>query len=237
MKLECTYPDPNFFWAVFDRAYTCDGIVVMDGDDDVVTSLSHSHRHPLKNEHVYGLVIVHQRSLEKFPRGIENHFRYLKGIDLEGCGLTRISSEDLRPFKDLLQISFDENKLTELPHDLFQHNLKLKRIDIEGNLLYHVGLEIFSHLSHLSVVYMKHNSCTSENSFALRQEELTELTWELSVECPPTLAMLSSSLFGSSKFVENVRKISSENSDEVREELMIKIEELERKIQEIKRRL
>jgi Leucine-rich repeat (LRR) protein len=237
IKIECTYPDPNFFWAVFDRAYTCDGIVVMDGDDDIVTSVSHSHRHPLKNEHVYGLVIVHQRSLEKFPRGIESHFRYLKGIDLEGCGLTRISSEDLRPFKDLLQISLDENRLTELPHDLFQHNLKLQRIDIEGNLLYHVGLEIFSNLHHLSVVYMKHNACTSENSFALRHEELKELAWELSVECPPTLSMLSNSLFGSNKFVENVRKISSENSEEVREELMMKIEELERKIQEIKRRL
>lgn len=212
-------------------------MIILDGDDELVTSVSHSHRHPLKSDHVYGLVIVHQRTLEKFPRGIENHFRYLKGIDMEGCGLTKISSEDLRPFKDLLQISFDENRLTELPHDLFQHNLKLKRIDIEGNLLYHVGLEIFSNLHQLTVVYMKHNPCTSENSFALRKEDLKELAWELSVECPPTLSMLSSSLFGSNKFAENVRKISSENSDEVREELMVKLGELERQIQDIKRRL
>ena len=202
-----------------------------------MTSVSHSHRHPLKSEHVHGLVIIHQRNLEKFPRGIENHFKYLKGIDMEGCGLTKISSEDLRPFKDLLQISFDENRLTELPHDLFQHNLKLKRIDLEGNSLYHVGLEIFSHLPHLTVVYMKHNSCTTEDSFALGKEALKELAWELSVECPPTLSMLSSSLFGSNKFEENVRKITSENSEEVREEMMTRIEELERKIQEIKRRL
>lgn len=191
----------------------------------------------MRNADVRGLMIVQQRDLEKFPKGLERHFHHLMGIDFEDCGLTRISSDDLKPFKELLQINLSGNRLTKLPHDLFQYNQKLKKIDFSGNSILHVGLEIFNNLPHLGMVNMKDNSCTSDNSFANKKEELKELVWELSVECPPTLEMLSSSLFSSRNFVDNIKRISGEDSDEVRNELLQEIQELERKVQELRRRL
>ena len=82
---------------------------------------------------------------------------------------------------------------------------------------------------------MKHNSCTSENSFALKKDEIKELQWELSVECPPTLAMLSSSLFSSMNFVENVRRVTNEDVEDLRSELMRELQKLERRIQDLRR--
>lgn len=191
----------------------------------------------MTNTDVRGLMIVQQRDLQKFPKGLERHFHHLMGIDFEDCGITRISSDDLRPFKELLQINLSGNRLTELPHDLFQFNPKLKKIDFSANLILHVGLEIFNNLPHLGMVNMRDNLCTADNSYATKKEELKELEWELSVECPPTLEMLSISLFGSQEFVENVKKISVEDSEEVRNELLQEIQELERNIQELKMRL
>lgn len=237
LKLECTYREPDLHWEAFSRDYTCEGTIKLDGDDENVRTVTNTHRDQMRNADVRGLMIVQQRDLEKFPKGLERHFHHLMGIDFEDCGLTRISSEDLRPFKELLQINLSGNRLTELPHDLFQFNPKLKKIDFSSNLILHVGLEIFNNLPHLSMVNMRENSCTADNSYATKKEELKELEWELSVECPPTLEMLSNSLFGSREFVDNIKRISSEDSEDVRNELLQEIQELERKVQEVKRRL
>jgi hypothetical protein len=191
----------------------------------------------MRNADVRGLMIVQQRDLEKFPKGLERHFHHLMGIDFEDCGITKISSDDLKPFKELLQINLSGNRLTELAHDLFQFNPKLKKIDFSGNSIMHIGHEIFKNLAHLNMVNMKDNSCTGDNSYATKKEEIKELEWELSVECPPTLEMLSNSLFGTREFIENVKRISEADTDDVRNELLQEIQELEKKVQELRRRL
>lgn len=159
------------------------------------------------------------------------------GIDLEGCGLQEVTSDDLKPFSNLLQLSLDDNRLKQLPHDLFVHNKKLERIDLGGNWLMHVGPEIFSHLPQLATVYMRHNPCTSENTFALVKEDLKELEWELTVECPPTQKMLADSLFNSAKFIDIVRKVLEESSEEFQREMMIRLDEVERSIQDFEDRM
>ena len=191
----------------------------------------------MKNADVRGLMIVQQRDLQKFPKGLERHFHHLMGIDFEDCGIMRISSDDLKPLKELLQINLSGNRLTELQNDLFQHNPKLKIIDFSRNSILHVGLEIFNNLQHLTMVDMQDNTCTSDKSYATEKGEIKKLVWELTVDCPPTLDMLSNSLFGSREFIGNVKRISGEDSDDVRNELLQEIQELEKNVQEIKRRL
>ncbi|CAH1733810.1 unnamed protein product [Chironomus riparius] len=237
LKLECTYREPDLHWEAFSRDYTCEGTIRLDGDDENIRTVTNTHREQMRNADVRGLMIVQQRDLQKFPKGLERHFHHLIGIDFEDCGLTKISSDDLMPFKELLQINLSGNRLTELPNDLFQFNPKLKKIDLSGNLIMHVGLEIFNNLQHLTMINMHDNACTSDNAYATKKEELKELVWELSVECPPTLDMLSSSLFGSKEFIDNIKRISGEDSDDVRNELLNEIQGLEKIVQELKRRL
>ena len=89
------------------------------------------------------------------------------------------------------------------------------------------------------MIDMQDNTCTSgsDKSYATEKEEIKKLVWELTVDCPPTLDMLSNSLFGSRDFIDNVKRISGEDSDDVRNELLQEIQELEKKVQELKRRL
>lgn len=167
------------------------------------------------NHHVLGLLIVHQRELDQFPRGIEEYFPNLKGIDLEGCGLTSISSDDLMPFEELQQISLDENKIENLPHNLFENNPKLIRIDLEGNPILHVGPNIFRPLPKLITVYMRHTKCTTENSMALGRDDLKALEWELLIECPPTFDMTLDALIESEEFNKRIEEIVKKKIEEM----------------------
>lgn len=233
IDLECSYPTQGFYWATFGHSRTCDAIIDKYDLEPSIKILD-----TRQGDHtVHGLLLIHQRKLKSFPRGIENYFPSLKGIDLEGCGLTEILSEDLQPFRELLQISFDDNKLTELPHNLFQYNKKLQRVDLEGNQIMHVGPDLFRHLPDLTVVFMKHNTCTSENSIALRKEDINVLLWELSVECPPTFTMFIDSLMSSHDFLSAVRKAAQVDINQVKISLMQRIKELEDEILELKENL
>lgn len=159
------------------------------------------------------------------------------GISLDGCGLEQISSEDLRPFKHLVQVSLDGNRLKELPHDLFVHNVYLKRISIADNSILHVGSDIFSHLPQLSFVDLRRNLCTSDGSIALDEHEMEELNWELTVECPATTKMLTLSLFLTGNFDTKVREISKRNGEELRSKILTRLAKLEKRLENLRKRL
>lgn len=196
----------DFYWDVLKHAYTCYGTVTVK-DPRTPLKFNTNHKPPRNNDQVHGLMIIHQRDLEAFPHGIQKTFSKLNGIDLEGCGLTSISAKDLMHFPDLLQISLDDNKITQLPHDLFTHNRKLQRIDLEGNPLLHVGSNIFKSLPELKTVYMRHTTCTSENALAFNEHERKILEWELLIECPATFEMNLEAMVMSEEFVRRVRGI------------------------------
>lgn len=212
LKVDCSFGRSKdsheyHFWDVLKHSYTCDGSVTVEADTNYVTKVTASHLEHQNNDKVHGLLIVHQRDLDAFPRGIHEFFKNLRGIDLEGCGLTAISARDLKHFPLLLQISLDDNKIVELPHDLFTHNPKIQRIDLEGNPLLHIGSTIFKPLPELKSVYLRHATCTSENSLALNRQELKNLEWEILIECPATFEMNLHAFLASEEFAKKVRQI------------------------------
>ncbi|KAG5669338.1 hypothetical protein PVAND_017226 [Polypedilum vanderplanki] len=248
LRLDCNFV--NFFWATLSHTYSCDATIekCVNDDDDTcesnrpeVNAIYGLHEENERNklrqsdETVHGLLIVHQRHVTKFPRNIEGYFPNLLGIDMEGCGLTTISARDLAPFKNLRQISLEDNKITELASNLFHHNPNLRRIDLEGNNIIHIGLDIFRHLNQLEIVYLRYNPCTNDNSLALNRAEMKVLEWEIQVECPATLNMLSHALVGSKTFKETFERLSEEYFGIVREEMMEQIKDLKKQFENLKK--
>lgn len=213
LYIECTYNKNNhdqihedFYWDVLKHAYTCDGKVTIENSREVSKIVS-DHKNGKSNSDVHGLMIIYQRELVQFPRGIDQFFKHLQAIDLEACGLTAITAEDLAPFRHLKQISLDDNKITQLPNDLFKHNPKLQRIDFGGNPLLHVGPQIFKTLPELVTVFARHTTCTSENAVAFNRFDVRALELELAVDCPPTFEMMMSAILEDESFVKRVEEI------------------------------
>jgi hypothetical protein len=236
-EIECQYPEPDFYWAVLGQIYTCDAHITSLATKPLI-KVTGEHRRHKDNELVHGILIVHQRELEFFPQNLENFFPNLKAIDLEGCSITSISGDDLKPFESLEQLSLDDNKLTQLPVNLFANNLLLKRIDLEGNSIMHVALNIFQDLKELQTVFMRHNTCTEhlDRPMALRRDQVDVLEWELSIDCPQTKEMMIESILISSQFQNRLRN-SNDQLDEVKLELQTEIRHLEKQIQLLKNKL
>lgn len=82
--------------------------------------------------------------LGAFPRNLHKTFPSLKKLHIIGCGLMKISKEDLAGFRSLEVLVLDDNKLTTLPDNLFEGLKNLRWIYFEGNQIERIGLGILT---------------------------------------------------------------------------------------------
>jgi hypothetical protein len=192
------------FWLTLDVVYTCNAEARSIKTTTTLKTIVGNHlfnadfTEQFSNSDVVALRINDKHNLTYFPDGIDAFFPNIVAIDLEGCRLSSVAASDLAPFHKLQEISFASNRITELPHDLFRFNPRLKMVDLEDNWLMHVGHDIFSNHKSLSAVNLFDNVCTSIR--AMQREEMKELIFEVSVDCPPSLAIIEREIFESDGF-------------------------------------
>lgn len=110
---------------------------------------------------------------EKFP-----NFKYLQIVYSE---LNGISSQNLKHFRNLENITIDECKVASLPSDLFTYNKKLKYAKFKNNLeLIVVGKDIFNNLPNLQTVTVLGNNCFNEHINSEGRNQIDELSARLS---------------------------------------------------------
>lgn len=234
VRVKCEFMTQR--WSAFGSSYSCDGSIESGETSysliDTVGAhqMDSSGRKQRTNENVVGLMVRFQ-PLSFFPKKIHNFFPNLKGMDFEGCQISSISSEDLKPFKHLEEIIFSGNKIREIPHDLFAHNKKLIKIDFEDNWVMHIGHDVFSHLQHVHVIDLRDNACTSVATQS--HDEVLELIFELSVNCPPSKRIIANELTTSEIFMKKIKEITDEKMKQMKSHLFGVVKQLQHKVKEL----
>lgn len=96
---------------------------------------------------------------EKLPSGFAKYFPNIRGIYAGALGLTSLSKNDLESFPELRVLHCNQNKLQQLPYDLFEGNPLLKYISFSNNQLKVIGSGILYPIRNLAEAWFGANIC------------------------------------------------------------------------------
>lgn len=98
------------------------------------------------------------------PRGFEEFFKNVQGLQIRKSLLKAISKDDLKPFPMLKGIWIRENKLTTLEPNLFEFNSKLRCINFDANRIRSIAPGILDSIEDLQELYLSNNVCISDGA-------------------------------------------------------------------------
>lgn len=169
-------------WLGLGNAYTCRAAVFALEDEFYLHEVGFDH---LEGKSKYDVEVfdVQNQTFRYIPKNLDEFFPNLKCINWYNSDLTSISSDDLKPFPDLVRLGVWLNNLESLDGDLFKYTPKLKIIDFEENHIRHVGHGLLSGLHELEEIYFWNNICIDDDAFD--SESVRQLEQELMEKCPP----------------------------------------------------
>lgn len=172
IDLECQFAE---------EIYNCALIQVFNEETAEVFEVMGYHSYGKKNADVVGLSLsVHV--LSTFPSGIDNFFPNLKYFWWNKGKLKSISSQNLKQFRKLEELSLERNQLKTLESDLFKHNPNLQYLYLKWNPIKSIGENLLIGLKQLRVADFTNNECLSY--IALQRSELEELKRRIWSDCP-----------------------------------------------------
>lgn len=110
-----------------------------------------------------------------FPIGLAQPFSNLRALEMNRCGLKRITKDDLKGFEMLNDIFFDGNELEYLPGDLLSDFKYLKEVSFHGNHIKYIGAGFLDNVQldyaafrgniNINCFYSKKSESPSEKGF------------------------------------------------------------------------
>lgn len=172
------------------HGYTCDvqSYSILAEDDHEITKLSGRHRRGKSNEDVT-VFLSNGKIVNYFPKNIKKYFNNVQKILISAANISRLTKQDLQPFGSQLKyFLFADNKLEEVPKDLFDYTPNIEHLQLQTNLIKFVEDGAFSKLQQLKFLYFQVNPCHSgyaEND----RKAVVKLIREIEGKCkelPPT---------------------------------------------------
>ena len=110
-------------------------------------------------------------------------FRNLKGIhviDLSENKLADLPAQLFQGLDDLLELRINHNNILKLPEELFKGQAQIKRIDLDHNKLSFIPEQLFSKLKTVEVLHLEHNQITrvDDEAFPLESSSLGKIFLE-----------------------------------------------------------
>lgn len=121
--------------------YTVGRIIDWKTDEGVLRTVG-EHVEEKENKDVEAVSLSGLR-IGCFPLLIGKFFQNLTVLTMNGCGLQRISKDDLDGLKNLQQLTLNGNEISSLPNDLFEGTPKIEIISFYGNKIEFIGAKIF----------------------------------------------------------------------------------------------
>lgn len=113
---------------------------------------------------------IFSQELNYFPQKLCTYFPNLQSISITGCGIRSLSKFDLIGCEGIKTLILDNNRITSLSEDVFDHAKNLENISFRNNKIEFVDENAFVGLKNLKAVNFMGNSATcwkngkSENS-------------------------------------------------------------------------
>lgn len=152
-------------------------------DDDIILKFATPHEENKTGTDVDGLYIANG-VYQYLPININEYFPNLKAIWVQHTGLKEIKPCHLSAYKDLREISIQQNEIETLDNDLFAKNKKLEYINLSNNKIKYVDANIFRNLDAtlFIVIRIVKNPCIDE--VANTPAKITALKTILQDQCP-----------------------------------------------------
>lgn len=129
-------------------------------DDRTVTNVPGKHLKGFSSDKVSYFHAL-QKSFNFFPRNLGKFFKNIQRITIFPSNISTLESADLQSFPQLIFLFLDNNKLREIPRDLFKFNPKLEFLSLFSNKIQYVEKGAFASLKNLTTFYFNDNSCHS----------------------------------------------------------------------------
>lgn len=124
------------------------------------------HHLPGKTRHDVKMLTVTSQKVLSIPDDIGVHFPILEVVRFSYCQMREVHSEHLQQFPSLKILYLANNKLSEIPSDLFRYTQRVTYVNFESNHITVIGYQFFNNLKSLTLIYLKENPCTKRSNLA-----------------------------------------------------------------------
>lgn len=184
IKLECQYGTVD--WGLWtDALYTCDDAKIIHHDTHrIVTELSQSHTEGYSNDDVMGVYVAPDKTLKFVPRILSSHFPNLIVLQVDYCGIEKISREDFAGMPKLKALSLNDNKIKVIESDLFASNPALFFIALAYNPITKVGVGVFDQHKDLKELHFYKTTCIADEYSEALASNVENMISKIARDCP-----------------------------------------------------
>jgi len=163
IQLECNYLSKVYIEIDAIESLYCDAVgLVVTSPSTKIDKLAKGYF----NNDLVSVIRIFKQNVNYFPSDINNYFKFVLGIDINGSNLRKLSKEDLKPFSRLKAIwIYDNVNLQTLEADLFIYNPQLTHMNFGANNLKHVDSKLFDLVKQLKSAYFKDNDCIDAEAY------------------------------------------------------------------------
>jgi Leucine-rich repeat (LRR) protein len=195
LTLQCEYKFRQFTWETsLIEDYGCKATIVPDAEKSFITAVSQNHSEGMTFDDVRLLYYAREQTIPQLPKLGFKFYPKLEAFSASRVSLERISSRDFLNLPSCLRIVFlYNNKLREIPSDLFRFTPNVEVVALNGNQIKHVGNNFLDSLNvkTLQKLGIFENSCTNFEVVGMGNEKkIDELKIELKTKCQPTQQMI-----------------------------------------------
>lgn len=183
VKIACALV-PRVIFTVVGTLFRCQGdsSITSTFPDAAVSTVVHSNGSEVTNLLQIEALWISGAKVKFIPNGIKRHFPNLKAVSIQWCGVVSVNMENLREFGSALEyLDLNDNKITSINADLFEHNSNLKVITMQGNPIRHIEPELFTNLMNMksiAIVDLTAAGCISQKFYTSRYDKMATFKWK-----------------------------------------------------------
>lgn len=160
VNIDCDF-NSNWDYMILHNIYRCElqnNLYITSPLSAQITSVTGTHYDWKSSNDVVGFD-SREKSMEYFPRGLDNFFKNLKSIVIYYGRIKEIHQSDLAPFYKLVNLYLDNNDIQILEAGLFDSNPNLQGVSFLGNRITIIDTTIFDNLPKLENIWLSENLC------------------------------------------------------------------------------
>ncbi|CAG9810301.1 unnamed protein product [Chironomus riparius] len=127
-----------------------------------ISRISGTHELTKSNDDVLGFHI-NSKTIQVFPKGLEEIFKNLKLIWIQSCQLKEIHQSDLIVFPNLVYFNLLNNDIEVIEEGIFDFNPNLILLGIQESKIIHIDPNVFDHLTNLKHFWLSYVPCIAQS--------------------------------------------------------------------------
>jgi len=134
-----------------------------------IGGINGTHQDLRTNDDVLGFH-ADDKTIQVFPKGLDNFFKNLKVIFIWFGELKEIHQSDLKVFPNLVYFNLGSNRIEVIEEGLFDFNPNLEFVEFYEIRIIHIDPNVFDHLNKLRYFLFSNVLCVRQNVFNLTEQ-------------------------------------------------------------------